>query len=542
MQYLSPGATTTAEYDNWQEGLTESHPVGILPPGGYAIVGARAHANAAVHSGSFATVNATETIMGNTSSSTSKILSVTKNSALSSGSLVTGSAQVKIGSFAVSASNAEGVNVSNVTIGSGQNANMLENLRVMINGVQFGTTQPLVASNDLYTFSGSPFSVPAGSTVNVDVYADVLLSAQPGTAIATSFSGCAATGATSDASYTCTSAAGQTMTVVTVVPPSLSVSLSAGSPPPSVIIMGSTGNTVAAYNFIANSNQENIEITDLRVAEVTTSTEPDVTNLGIWNGTTLLGTGNLTSVAVPGGYVFSFHFANPIIVPAGNAITLTLKADADAYSSGEALDDSVASFQIATSSAVTAIGQSSNATAKITASAIGNPMTILRTTVTAATTPSGSSKHVKSASDQLGTITVAASNAGPAELQKLSVAFSGSAATTALLNSQNITLLDANGNNLVSASEAALSISQGVATWTFANGGFQIPAGSNYTFTLRVNSSAVAPIANIIESLNANLSGLTYADGINSGAVTGLGLPSSAYPIIINSVSYPVGQ
>ena len=44
----------------------------------------------------------------------------------------------------------------------------------MVNGTQFGTTQGVVTGGTTYSFSGSAFNIPAGQTVNVDVYADTL--------------------------------------------------------------------------------------------------------------------------------------------------------------------------------------------------------------------------------------------------------------------------------------------------------------------------------------------------------------------------------
>jgi hypothetical protein len=255
-------------------------------------------------------------------------------------------------------------------------------------------------------------------------------------------------------------------------------------------------------------------------------------------------------------YAYSFHFGNPVIVPQANSISLTLKGDAATYASNGATDNSIHTFSIATSSAITALGATSNKTTNIgSVSASGNAQTVLRSVLSVTVVAAGGNSHNKSNPDTIGTITVSANNAGPVALDSLKVTFSGSlmSATSsnvqALMNS--LSLIDQNGNNVVTAGEATgvatTTSSPWTATWTFgtAQNGFQVSAGGSYTFTLKVDTTQVAGIANTSQSLGANIQAagdVQYTDALDSSGVSALGLPTAVVPLTINSITYPIGQ
>ena len=104
-------------------------------------------------------------------------LSVSQSTnALGTQNVSAGTTNLRIGSYAFSASSAEGVNVNTETVQltPGTTTPAFQNHKILVNGTQFGTTQGVVNGTSNYSFSGSAFSVPAGQTVNVDVYADTL--------------------------------------------------------------------------------------------------------------------------------------------------------------------------------------------------------------------------------------------------------------------------------------------------------------------------------------------------------------------------------
>ena len=491
-------------------------------------------------------------------------LTVSQNNALGNQSISAGVTNQRIGSYTFQAASAEGVNVNNVQITV--SSTYFANLHLMVNGAQFGTTQGQVNATT-YTFSGSPFNVPAGGSVNVDVYADTLSSGSGTVSPATILAGCSASGQISFSSISCTAKSGQNITFGAA--PQITVSADSTEPPAGQIVMGSTGNTLGVYRFTETSNIENVKVTDLQVVDAitspatTTSNKAAFSNLQMWNGSTLLGTaGAPTSDASGTAWLYAFHFSQPIIIPQANSVSVTLKGDAATYASQGATDNSAHQFEVATttdttnstsSQTVIALGATSNkATAVTLSSANGNTETVLRTVLGVTTAPLGGSNHSKSNPDQIGTITFTANSAGPAALNNVTTTFTGSAATSSLYNAtSNIMLIDQNGNNAVTSDGAVETTSTATggftAAWTFGAGssGFQISAGSSYTFTVRLNTSAVGAIPNVSESLSANIQGANdvhYTDGLDSNATSSLGLPTSVVPLTINSVTYPVGQ
>jgi len=490
-------------------------------------------------------------------------MTVAANNALGNQNVSAGVTNQKIGSYSFTASSAEGVNVNNVSIqvSSATTTNVFQNLKVMVGGVQFGTTQGVVNAQTIYTFSGNQFNVPAGSTVNVDVFADTLSTAAGTISPATSLTGCSASGQISFSAINC---GGTTVGQNLVFAGNSAITVSADStqPPAGQIVMGSTGNTLGVFRFTETTNVENVKVTDLHVIDLlsnpaaTTTNKAAFSNLQLFNGSTLLGT---SGTAVPNAsgtaYIYSFHFATPVVVPQANSVSITLKGDAASFASAGATDNSGHTFEVATTTdatnnttalAVTALGNTSNKTSAVTINtANGTTQTVLRTVLSAATAPLGGSNHNKSNPDDLGTVTFTANSAGPAALNKVTVTFSGSAATSTLLST--VKLIDQNGNDATVTDGATATTTATTVSWSFPAGsaGFQISAGSSYTFKIRANSTVVAASANVSQSLSATIQASTdvlYTDGLDSNATSTLGLPTAVVPLTINSITYPIGQ
>jgi hypothetical protein len=121
-------------------------------------------------------------------------LTVAKNTALGTQNISANSTNVKIGSYAFTASSADGVTISSLTFVA--SSSDFQNFKVMVGGTQFGTTQGTVSGGGSYSFSGTPFTVAKGTTLYVDVYSDVL-SAAVSVNPATQLSGLSGTGITS---------------------------------------------------------------------------------------------------------------------------------------------------------------------------------------------------------------------------------------------------------------------------------------------------------------------------------------------------------
>jgi len=290
--------------------------------------------------------------------------------------------------------------------------------------------------------------------------------------------------------------------------------------------MGSTGNSLATFRFTETSNVENLKVTDLQVlaaVSTTTAVKAAFSNLQLWNGSTLLGTGGSpVADASATGYIYAFHLSQPIIVPQANSVSIVLKGDAASYASQGATDNSTTTFKLATTSdttnntstqTVVALGATSNKPAAVTlSSANGNAQTLLRSVLTVTAAPLGGSAHSKQSTDNLGTITFSANAAGPVLLNSSTVTLSGSAATSTVGSLQ---LIDQNGLDAVAAGEAASTTATSAKTFTF-NSGFQINGGSSYTFTVRVNSLNAPTQSNVAQSLAATILANTdvgYTDG-----------------------------
>ena len=225
-----------------------------------------------------------------------------------------------------------------------------------MNGAQFGTTQGVVSSGTQYTFSGTSFNIPAGGTVDVNVYADTLSSAPTAfVSPATALTSISATGAISYSSISLPSGTvnGQNLSFSTTGA-TISVTADSSEVPVGQIVMGSTGNPLATFRFTETSNIENVKVTDLKVLDAVASTatvKPAFSNLTLWNGSTDLGSaGSGIADASGTGYIYSFHFGTPVIVPQANSVSLALKGDAASYASSGASDNSTSTFEIATTS------------------------------------------------------------------------------------------------------------------------------------------------------------------------------------------------
>lgn len=109
--------------------------------------------------------------------------------------VVPGSANVRIGSYSFAAAeDTGGVRVITVMITTGWRASTYyQNLKLVVGGVRFGDTIAVVADGTTYAFTGDLFTIPAGSTIEVDVYADILSTAAGNMTPATSLRDCMGT-------------------------------------------------------------------------------------------------------------------------------------------------------------------------------------------------------------------------------------------------------------------------------------------------------------------------------------------------------------
>jgi len=497
-------------------------------------------------------------------------LTVTQNTAIGNQVRSANSSNVRVGSYAFTASSADGVTISSVTVLTGATA-FLQNMKVMVGSTQFGVTQGTVASAGTYSFSGSPFTVAKGTTVYVDVYADIL-SGAASVSPASSISGLSGSGILSyNAVSLASTVAGQGMTIAGQ--PTVTVAIDSATPAAGQLVMGSTGNTLASWRFTETSNVENVKITDLKVFDLVnaTASKAGFGNVSLYQGSTLVGTAGsavtMASTSNPGpGFIYSFSFATPVVIPQANSITLTLKGDVSSYASSGATDNTTHAFKIGTSTETTndatqetvvALGNSSNASSAVTITANGvgtaaggNQMTLLRTKLTVTGTGLGvASGRSKTSVDDLATINFAADAAGAVQLNTVVLTFNGSAPSSSFFNpaAGQVTLYDSANGTTYNPTGTANTTSTGTvtvaATGTVAGTYSVVVKGFTVTTPSEPTSTTATVIAtDITTAINASSSvlGVTATSTTNVVTVTAT-ISGAAGSITLSAGTIPTG-
>jgi hypothetical protein len=173
---------------------------------------------------------------------------------------------------------------------------------------------------------------------------------------------------------------------------------------------------------------------------------------------------------------------------------------------------------VASTQNVIARGATSNKTATVSLSAAtGNAQTTLRTLLGAAATPVSSLPPASFS--QLGSLTFTANSAGDAELNNLSLTWSGSV-NVPFLNT--VVLHDPSGNDIVGVDNFATYSTSTASTsaWTFATSTkpLTITAGTSYTVTIWGDLSQIPTVTSQGLSLTAtikNANDFGYLDGSN---------------------------
>ena len=524
--------------------------------------------------------NSSGAASGSSLSLQTAILTVAQTSGYGNQTVTPNSTNVKIGSYAFTASSASGVQINTVSVEAAPNGTAnstadFGNLKAMIGGTQFGTTQGVVTDKGTYTFSGSPFTVVAGQTTDVDIYADVLSGASSQSP-ASSLTGCSGTGVVSYSAISCSTTAvtGQNITVATS---GTAITVSAnqgGNPSVNQLSMGTNGNVLAAFNFQETKNIEAVKVSDLYVADaLTTSTLGAATNtanvlssfnnLTLWNGSTQIGNAatyvGTTTVASQNAFLYHFSFGgSAFLIPQNGTLSLTLKGGVNSYSAGNVTDGAIHTFEVATSttesavtSTVVALGNTSNLSSAITlSSAAGTQQTVLQNVLSFSGAVNGSvTSRPKSTADQLATITFTPVNSGSVAVNTTTLTLSGSAisATGSIATAfATSTYLYLNGTKYLPATTSCASQSCTI-TWNFGSGisGFQAN-GSPVTFQLYADTQDNTVVAGSNNSVSlagtiSASSSIQYTDGTNSDSTTVTGVtltPSITTPLQIFNVQF----
>jgi len=407
--------------------------------------------------------------------------------------------------------------------------------------------------------------------VNVDVYADTLSNATGTYTNATAITGYSGTGAVSYTSVNFSGSAIEGQEVSFSGQPALVIAQDSSNPATGQIVQNSQGNALAAFRFSETSNVESVKVTQLNVIDEVASSavKAAFSNVALYQGTTLLGTSQSPILDAAGtAYIYVFNsFTNPLIVPQGSSVSLTLKGTAGSVVNGSMTDDSTSTFAIATTTdngvltnslsvvtpanntmtaVVVARGATSNKTAGATlSSATGNAQTTLRTTLAVSATPVTGAPPASL--QPIGSITFTANSAGDAIPNNLILTFSTS--STAFLNT--VLLKDQSGNDIVATDAWAATTTTSNAAqieWNFATSTkpLVVTAGQSYTLTLWGDLSKIPAVSSQGLSLTAQIAATTdfgYLDADNGSNPTSslVYLTQNQVPITVTSLTSGAG-
>lgn len=270
-------------------------------------------------------------VSGNTLTITSNSLTVSSNAAYASQTLTAGQSDVKIGSFLLKTNNSEGVNVSSIVVRlTGANAFEvadISNLKLKRTdtNVQIGSTQSSATdvAGGANTFSvAGQLNIPANTTVQIDVYANVSTGSTDGgtddtVQVTLNAGDVSGVGAVSGSTIPQTAAASlQTLTFVTSG--SLTVAIDqSGAASSQHYTVGLSGVEMARIKL--STTNEGAKIQKLEVRSINGGGNVDTVKL--------LGTGlasdpvtNLTS----GVATFTFSSGSELLVPSNSSKVVTV--------------------------------------------------------------------------------------------------------------------------------------------------------------------------------------------------------------------------
>ncbi len=466
-----------------------------------------------------------------------------QNSAFSSQTFVGGANQAKIGSFNLSASSAEKILVTSVTINtiasvnatSGTNILRIQNLNLKVKqtgsatGTEWNYNVPTVTGGTSYTFSspGAPTEIPAGGTVDVDVYADILTNSVAFAYVApVTLTGAVGVGKNTNTNQTLKTAAGTTISsgapvsgqnITIAGTGTVTVTLDNSVPPAQQILLGSTGISLAKVRFQANNN-EDIQIQDLKVVGSTSLSGPSTfKNLKLYDDAgVLVGTGTALTASTSGIYTSDFHFTTPLVIAKNQSKNYTLKGDVSSFTESTTSHNKTFNFRLTHASQVNAFGLASNLAA--TVSGISSPLTAntqttLKTKINASMTLTATGTNSRQANHDIGTLnlTVPAGDFG-AEFASLSftvsgAALSGNAATVKLVDFDTNVEVASQTYTSSTATSKKLNLVNNLTSNTKTP--FLITSGTTKKYKIRVDSSALSNPGTGTESISIQIANPT---------------------------------
>ncbi len=496
---------------------------------------------------------------GATRSVNNSPLVASANAALVSPTYIAGSTGAKIASFVLTASSAQTAEVSSLTFdkdtttwhSTGWDFDM-QNMVVKVGSTQFGTTRSTLGDTESsLAFSASnPIVVPAGGSVQVDVFGDILSSTSASTTAYASvidLIGWSAMGKTSGGAITFSGAVnGQSILVSSG--PALTLAIGSNTAAAKNVVMGSSNNELFTVR-LTSDNVDDVRVVDLIVSDTITSGSSGVAsfqNATLWDGSTMVaGPISVASVSAASNTITFSLSGSGLVVPKNSSKELTVKADVPTFSSGGAVSGSshifkvLANADLGNGTTVTAKSVGSP-TATVTVSGApvtGNAIKVYRTKLSA-TSVTSTGSHSRSTVDNVGTITFSADSAYQATLTSVIIRFNGTAVSGTGATAFTVDLIDTQtGVALTGATQQTCTPGAGASCAVTFSPAYVISAGTSKNVQVRVNSSAFTDVASVTEALSVTIlsaSDLTWTDG----TTTGITLESTQAPVVIANLSY----
>ncbi len=202
----------------------------------------------------------TNDVSGNTITVSNSSLTATAYTGYGAQTVIQGSNNVKIGAFTLSTGSTEGVSVNTIalTLSGTSNAsitNMM--LKDDATGNVLGTTITSPASGTNANTYSVNLTIPASSTKTIDVYANVLASANAGSFTVSVDTSTTGTGSVTGIAASVTAA--QLLQTITVGTGSLSITRGAGDPVSNNVVAGASSVLVGEFNFAGASSPYTVQ-------------------------------------------------------------------------------------------------------------------------------------------------------------------------------------------------------------------------------------------------------------------------------------------
>lgn len=284
---------------------------------------------------------------GNTLTVQTSALTVAKNTSIGDRNVAKGAVNELVGSFTFQAGSAEDVNISSITIGySATPADELRNVKVMVDGAQFGSTTVGTPNATSDSFTGT-LVVKKSTTALVEVRANVESGVTTDDTVAMKVNAVSATGKDTGNTITAASTAGVALSTtaitgqtVTYKTGTLTISRDANSPAASIIIAGTSGLELEKVRFEALNDA--LTLKKVRFEASVSGAGKYVSKLFLCDGTSDTSSACATGVNLVGDEALFDGLS--IALSPGTAKVLTLKANLSAAADGVKQASDVAAF------------------------------------------------------------------------------------------------------------------------------------------------------------------------------------------------------